>query len=332
MARHPFEALAARGDGRELWLDVARSLHQLDTPLAHRLAQHAAAFLREAFEVPAPEDGGALGLMKQWCDALLLPPQMLDDCPPPPPPATAPAPVLDLAAAPASALELVAEAAAQYLTQEDNNLPAFEDEDGACVHDLQPTSYAPPPPPLLPALPPLLPPINSAAPLPQFQPRKRARVHHQDNGRDRDEPDAAAALAPAPPAAPALPVIRWQSTRHAGRPGSRVREPHSPHCVEGDAALNRRFLCIYPHTLDARSAAAGGHQCGADFTTRQACQNHIRAQHTHEKLACPHCGKGFSDRQNLGKHEREVHRKELAAANPRTRAPAAAAATTTASR
>ena len=81
--------------------------------------------------------------------------------------------------------------------------------------------------------------------------------------------------------------------------------PHSPYCLVLEGGLNRPYLCVF--------AGDGGQRCNADFSSRQACENHIRSRHTKERLACSYGDCVFSthDFQNLTKHERTVHRDTL---------------------
>ena len=104
----------------------------------------------------------------------------------------------------------------------------------------------------------------------------------------------------------------------------------SPHCQPLERNVNKPFVCIYPFTLNGRrvgggSGSGGGgggevegverggggggserERCGQEFSTRQACENHIRSRHTYEKLKCsfPNCGFSSTDVQNLNKHEK----------------------------
>ena len=102
----------------------------------------------------------------------------------------------------------------------------------------------------------------------------------------------------------------------------------SPHCQPLERNVNKPFLCIYPYTLNGRrvdisddqqqqqqeeeggvESGGGGSdrdRCGQEFSTRQACENHIRSRHTMEKLKCsfPNCGFSSTDVQNLNKHEK----------------------------
>ena len=113
-----------------------------------------------------------------------------------------------------------------------------------------------------------------------------------------------------------LPLRTGEERRGKGRRSKRRDPiPHSPHCSVVNTNLNRPFQCIYPDRLGERrrvddEKSGDGRRCNADFSSRQACENHIRARHTKERLPCSYGGCVFSstDFQKLTKHEREVHK------------------------
>ena len=141
---------------------------------------------------------------------------------------------------------------------------------------------------------------------------------------------------PSPPRSAPLPRgKRGRAARHA--------IPRSPHCRVLPSSINRRFVCVYRRGSGERNGHGGqeeegdeieneegegeererggqqeergggeageGEECGLDFVTRQACENHIRTRHTREKLRCAAAGCLYAsyDLQNLTKHERKAH-------------------------
>ena len=86
------------------------------------------------------------------------------------------------------------------------------------------------------------------------------------------------------------------------------------HCNSCDAKFgSKRELEQHSTTihLGLRLHGCTMEGCGKSFTTGVSLRDHMRVEHGHTWLCCPHCDATFAYRALLNKHKRKKHYKEV---------------------
>ena len=86
------------------------------------------------------------------------------------------------------------------------------------------------------------------------------------------------------------------------------------HCDWCDAKFGSRNTLEQHSTtvhLGLRLLGCTVEGCGKSFTTGVILRDHMRVEHGHAWLCCPHCDATFAYRRNLNNHKRRKHYKEV---------------------